>query len=89
MSVLVYKRNWDTGQYRLIHEFGPEARGAEQVAGDLHVLSATGERPLLVISSGLWDTCLVDVGRGATRFEAQPPAATEADDGADGLASAI
>ncbi|MGQ0843878.1 MAG: hypothetical protein ACT4QF_07060 [Sporichthyaceae bacterium] len=88
MAVLVYKRNWDTGQYRLVQEFGPEAGCVKQRDGDLYVMPANGERPLLVIAHGRWDACLVDRGQGATRIEARPTDQASAS-GRAGLASAM
>lgn len=79
MSVHIYATDRLTGRHLLLHEFGPEARGAKQIGGDLAVLCAETGNPLLTVHEGEWDMALVMDDHGGTHIEApRRPAATPA-----------
>jgi hypothetical protein len=70
VSVHIYATDRLTGRHLLIHEFGPEARGAKQIGGDLAVLCAETGTALLTVHEGEWDMALVMDASGATHIEA-------------------
>lgn len=68
MSVYVYTTDPMSGRHSLIHQFGPEATGAEQHEGELVVLPMAGDA-LLAVAEGDWDLALVTDERGLRRIE--------------------
>lgn len=69
VSVHIYTTDRQTGRHQLLHEFGPEARGAKQLGGDLVVLCARTGDPLLALPEGEWDMALVMDASGGTHIE--------------------